>query len=172
MHLYRRRIAIALGLFAMSLSAPESTYASLPAPRTKSVIFNSSIAGLRIGQTTAQAKAAWGPGGSCRRPSAADVTCTYMGDDKTFALFVAVGGRVTTIKIYAALNSATPLARYKTADGIGLGSTLAATKQAYPALVPLKPVAAHAYGVFGSAKTSTLIYFSSNRIVAIQVHAG
>jgi hypothetical protein len=165
-------VAVIVGL----LAAQGVAEAALPATHNQTIVTSSSIGGVKLGQTLAQAKAAWGVhGGSCKT-SPPTVICRYAGrKGDGGGAFVTLNGKVETVAISAtpkpgshSLNFSTPMARFKTSKGIGLGADIAAVKRAYPHALRLHP--GTAYGLF-SGRNQTLFSFTGTKLGLIQVHA-
>jgi len=70
------RRLIVLTTLALAVALPAAAQAKLPAPKTKKIVFGTSIAGVRLGMSLDAAKAAWGPGQECAESSGATVTTT------------------------------------------------------------------------------------------------
>ena len=142
--------------------------AALPATHNHTIVTNTSIGGLKLGQTLNQAKAAWGRnGGSCTRHGRAEVYCKYAGPRNRYGFFVVLGGKVQSVVI-SATSSPGSLSSFKTSKGIGLGATVAALKRAYPGALRLHPGVA--YALF-AGQHDTLFSFSGGKLVLIKVHA-
>jgi len=114
---------------------------ALPKPTDSTLKPPDSIAGVKLGMTEAKVKAAWGAGGECNS-STEIARCSY-GDfegSSGYAFVDFSGGKASSIAIYGGKNSAGDyapkatgsIAKMKTSGGIGIGSTFAALKKAFP----------------------------------------
>jgi hypothetical protein len=138
------RIATVLGL-VLALALPAATEAALPRTSDTLIVPNSSVGGVSLGAKAAQVTNAWGK-------TDCEYQCLYegrAGKEETAALasvlleskatgapskvwlitinvgFKAVGGKSVP-------NFKTPLAKFRTAKGIGLGSKVSEVMRAYP----------------------------------------
>ncbi len=135
-------LASVLALLAVGSTAAT---ADAPLPSTKkgtAIVLGKSIGKAKLGQSRSAGEAAWGAKAKCGAPDGRLTTCLF-GDPKSslgFGQFGVVGGKVTQIWIRLAgwdnptnaPQRKTPLARFKTAKGIGLGSTEKQLLKAYP----------------------------------------
>lgn len=164
-----RRIAVP-GLLVAALAIPASAQAKLPAPAVKTVVFGKSVAGVSLGMTKAAAKAAWGPGSVC-----AGTTCTWSATPASPTTgaklaFTVKKGKVVTILVQNGTGGASAgVKRFRTAKKIGIGSTLAATRKAYPALGPAAGSVGFAQVDLGSGKTMTSFQFVNDALDAFQI---
>ncbi len=138
----RSRIAkLAAGLTAgAALAAPLAASAGLPKPRTALIVPFKSVDGITLGVTTkAKALAAWGAGDGCSVGTGGRDTCVWFARSSTdFPVEAGVleiaGGKVCGILIRGGTGlrssalSITRLKRWRTAGGVGIGSTLRAAK--------------------------------------------
>jgi hypothetical protein len=164
-----------LGAVAALALAPAAALAALPTAHSTLIVPNKSLAA---------ASSAWGKGGTC---GLASCSYTTTGDRNGTAAFLiaatTVGGpeRVVSVAVEAGVLSAstgkhnfnTPLARYKTASGIGIGSTLAQLRHAYPHLV--KEIGAPFYTLKGPGEGFTGFSISEGRVQGVKmqsVHLG
>ncbi|HST38699.1 MAG TPA: hypothetical protein VLK58_04285 [Conexibacter sp.] len=132
-------LSTAVAALAVAALAPAAE-AALPTFRDRTIVIGKSIGGVALGATAASAKAAWGRArGLCD-----EATCFYRpGDGRQ-----STGGegsfsftpKVVRIELKAPLASGragyayrAPFTTPKTDKGIGIGSTPAAVKRAYPA---------------------------------------
>jgi hypothetical protein len=126
----------------LTLLLPTSlSNAALPKLKNKLIVPGESIGGAEVGAKLADAKKAWGKkGGKCGEPFGPNFPqCEYVGsnpDDGTGFLFANSKRKVNSIRIVVTTGSKkpfdTPLAKFKTKKGIGLGSTQAQIEKAYP----------------------------------------
>lgn len=129
------------------LAIVPSAGAALPSNRDKTIVPGVSIGGVKLGFGASRAVATWGPS-QCAQ--ATDLLCHYEArpSGANFntgnTAFQLTGGKVTGVSITSAYDfdrnrNRVPilgraLAKYKTADGIGLGATVAQVRRAYPAI--------------------------------------
>jgi hypothetical protein len=138
------RIGLLLGV-AITLAAPAlAQAASLPQARSTLIVPNKSLAGVKLNSSIAAAVSVWGKGGSCTpagceygNPSSSLGTASLVAaklSENAPVLVVAISITVGRIGTSLKPSFKTPLTRYKTASGIGLGSTVRELKHAYPHL--------------------------------------
>ena len=116
-----------------------SAHARLPKPKSKAIVVQQSIGGVAIGSKFRAVTERWGKNKRCQA-GPTTFTCTYRGGRAMgSAHVVQIGGRVRTIAIGLGADAAGrpvyagPLMKFRTRDGIGLGSPAAAVRAAYPA---------------------------------------
>ena len=139
-----RRGAAGLLAGALALALASAAPAALPSPSSDAIVVGHSIGGVAIGQTLARARAAWGPGASCRIVSGSG-TCEYEGSSTSAAVepayggFVVRHGRVVEVHIDSAFvpdtqtyETSGALTGLRTSAGIGIGASIAAVRRAYP----------------------------------------
>lgn len=133
------RLAVVTSLVA--LASPPVASAALPATKKGTeIVLGRSIGAVKIGQTKARAKKAWGGAGMC--PAGSLVTCVFADAKRSasgFGQFGIEGGKVATIQLSLGSNASTKrpdlntsLRRFKTKKGVRLGSSLASLLKAYP----------------------------------------
>ena len=148
----RRRIVV--GVLAIAcLACPTVALARLPSPKTTLIVPGTSIAGVKIGMNQTQVFHQWG-GTSC-----IPGLCTWQGPGNPShaerATVSFVKGKVIQIGISAATSGNnlkfTPgqLSKWKTGKNIGLGSTRAAVKRAYPAAKANNSTGVAGWDLFG-----------------------
>jgi hypothetical protein len=168
-----RRAAGALAVLAgaIALSAP-AALANLPSQHDKRVVPFKSIGGVRIGDSFAAARGAWGkPSG----PSHCDGTssCTYEAKNGEAVFDVGTHG-VFDVYIEINLNTVhpswkTPLTAFHTSKGIHLGSTLAQIKAAYPGGGAVNT--GGYYGVKGPHGTELFFFIDQGRAGSIGINS-
>ncbi len=140
-----RRIALitalaALAVASTSFAGKSDDSAPLPKPDDPTIVPPTSLGGVSIGQATADAEAAWGNTGECESGSAGGSTtrsCRYGSARKGSADLLTLGDQVKAVGIMAPLKKhgfrfKGPLMKFRTADGLGLGSKLSKVEKAYP----------------------------------------
>jgi hypothetical protein len=135
-------------LFAtMALALPAAAWAALPKTNNTLIVPGKSIGGVALGGSVGSVTKAWGPNKTC------EYQCQYAGTAgptesaalgtalletgasggpfKVWEIFIDVGQNDTGTNPTPNFN--TPLTRFKTAKGIGLGSNVSELKHAYRA---------------------------------------
>ncbi len=145
---------IVFGVFAIGcLACPTVALARLPSPKTRLIVPGTSIAGVKIGMNKTQVFHEWGS------TSCIPGRCTWQGpgnpsraERATVSFFK---GKVIQIDINAATSGNnlkfTPgqLSKWKTGKNVGLGSTRAAVKRAYPAAKANNSTGVAGWDLFG-----------------------
>lgn len=136
--------AVRIALVAVALSAlgaAPAAQAALPKFKDKTIVIGKSIGGVKIGAPAAAAKKAWGgaAGGLCD-----DFSCLYRvkgdtnGTSGEGTIAFQNKTKVTRVSLKSAIAATSghtfkaPFTTPKTSKGIGLGSTAAKVKKAYP----------------------------------------
>ena len=172
------RLMIVFGL-ALALALPAVAQAGLPKAGDTLIVPAKSLGGVRLGSSPAAVVKAWGKTSSC------SYQCLYEGKNsgelgsvllesdangrnyKVWTVFIAVSQ--TIVGTTAKPNFHTPLTKFKTAKGIGLGSSLKELKQAYHAI---KKVTTTYYELRGPKESSTSFQLSAGgRIVSIGIRS-
>jgi hypothetical protein len=148
----RRRIVVSV-LAIGCVACPTVALARLPSPKTTLIVPGTSIAGVKIGMSQTKVFHQWG-GTSC-----IPGLCTWQGPGNPShserATVSFVKGKVIQIDINAATSGNnlkfTPgqLSKWKTGKNIGLGSTRAAVKRAYPAAKANNSTGVAGWDLFG-----------------------
>jgi hypothetical protein len=140
-----RIVAVLLALMAVTF--PAAAQAALPKTTNTLIVPGKSIGGVALGGSVASVTKAWGPNQTCEYQclyegkagptesaalgSALLETGAKGGASKVWEIFIDVGQNDTGTNPTPNFN--TPLTRFKTAKGIGLGSKVSELKQAYHA---------------------------------------
>jgi hypothetical protein len=141
-------LGLLVGAIAI-LAIPLNAQASLPRTTNTLIVPNRSIGGVVLGAHRSQVIRAWGPNSECvtdciyqaavSRPGVGAAVASALLEKKregapyrVWTVFIAVG--LNTVGNKSIPNFKTPLTKFKTAKGIGLGSKLSALKKAYHGL--------------------------------------
>lgn len=171
-----RRPIPAVVLVAAALALPAVAQAKLPSFADGSWAANVGIGGVKLGQTHAQAKSAWGPGGTCN-----DYYCQYQDPRRASLGYATVSfedgkrGRVSNMIISTGSDPRTgrpvfrtPLANVEGPNGIKLGSSFRAVKAAYPKA--RAPRGSTDYlSLTDRHRNTTLLFFSARRLSRIVI---
>jgi hypothetical protein len=177
----KRRVMFVLAV-ALALVLPASAQAALPKTGDTLIVPAKSLGGVALGGSPAAVVKAWGKTSSC------SYQCLYEGKNsgelgsvllesdangqnyKVWSVFIAVSQ--TIVGSTTKPNFNTPLTKFKTAKGIGLGSSLKELRQAYRAV---KKVTTTYYELGGPKESSTTFLLSAaGRIesIAVRSHPG
>lgn len=139
------RLAVIVASLAAFAALAPAALAATPSPRSYLIVPGSSIGGVKIGQSFASGKAAWGARrGRCTEDRSLSFSqCFYRpgnarNKSRGEASFGAFEDRIGQIEIGAPLNGrgenvyTGPLMRFKTSKRIGLGSAIRAFRRSYP----------------------------------------
>lgn len=139
-----RRVALITALVTIGIAptanAGKPDSAPLPNPVDPTIVAPTSLGGVSIGQASADAEAAWGNTVGCDGQIVSPGrTCNYGNVRKTgFAAILSYDGAVIGAGIGAPSKSfgkpsfKGPLMKFRTAEGIGLGSKFKKVVRAYP----------------------------------------
>jgi hypothetical protein len=176
-------------LFAtMALALPAAAQAALPKTTSDTLIVpGKSIGGVALGGSTASVTKAWGPNPTCEYQclytvkvgptesaalgSALLETGAKGGASKVWEIFIDVGENNTGTNPTPNFN--TPLTRFKTAEGIGLGSKVSELKRAYHGLKKQVVVAGLTlYTIKGAKEIATIFTIGATaKITGITVES-
>jgi hypothetical protein len=127
-----------LAVLLLALSLPATAAAKFD-PSHKRIVINSSIAGVKLGQTPRAAKSAWKGRVKCHRKGEAHA-CGFGSERRGHLGFIYASESkpVFQVSILAGISAlhrpvfSKPFTTLKTSKGIGLGSKKSAVKRAYP----------------------------------------
>jgi hypothetical protein len=166
-----QRIAV-LSAIAIPLTIVAVGQAKLPSPKVKTIVPGVSVAGVKLGMTTALAKKTLGPGSVCgvaAFPNAKQctwsVTPNARPDRSPKITIVTLAGKVRAITVDGGTGGAA-IKSFRTVKGIGIGSTRAALFAAYPKLKT--PFGADNPSL-GSGRTTTSFFIQGGRVKLLQV---
>jgi hypothetical protein len=139
--------ALTVGVLACAAALlPLSSSARLPKPTSALIVPFASIDGVSLGTSKAKALERWGPADQCVIGTGGRDTCVWIARSATdfpaeAGVLELAGGRVCGMLIRAGSSSRAPaltitrLKKWKTKEGVGLGSTLRAAKRVLGRLV-------------------------------------
>lgn len=172
-----RRRLVAVTLIG-ALAVPVYAAARVPNPKSKLIVFGQSAGGVKLGQPYKTAQARWGKGkcssdatnGTCQYAVGNGLTATKYGS----ASFAWNDGKISSLSLSTGsvkgkYVTAAPLGRLKTAKGIGLSSTKAAFKRAYPRA---EAIGATGFRIKGPGKHVTIISAFKSSILQINIQDG
>jgi len=164
----------------LALTLPAGAQAALPTTHSTLIVPVKSLAGVKLGASLASATASWGKGGTCsasgcnyeskndKDGSAGFVVAQTSATAPIRVVKVSIEAGVTSLAYGAKKNFDTPLDRFKTAKGIGIGSTAAKLKHAYPHLK--KPITG-LYELAGPGESLTLFEVQEGRVAGISMQS-
>ncbi|HEY2716231.1 MAG TPA: hypothetical protein VGI73_08435 [Solirubrobacterales bacterium] len=177
-----------LGATLALLVLPPVAGAALPKTTDTLIVPAHSIGGVSLGATPKAVIRAWGKDDACEyqclyegtageseTPSLAGVLLekSASGAPKVWGAYISVGEN--TAGATSQPNFTTPLAKFKTSKGIGLGSTVAELKRAYPAAKKEGSTVLYSYLLKGPRESGTTFSFDTDgRVteIAIRSHPG
>ncbi len=182
-----RVCAAALALALVAIVVPGSATAALPKTTSDLIVPAHSIGGVSLGASARAVTKAWGKDDACEyqclyegtagkseTPSRAGALLekSASGAPKVWGAYISVGENMegsTARPIFT-----TPLTKFKTSKGIGLGSTAAELKRAYPA-AKKDQAGLSSYALKGPRESATIFTLAADhRIIeiAISSHPG
>jgi hypothetical protein len=171
----------------IALALPAAAQAGLPKTSNPLIVPGKSIGGVALGGSLASVTKAWGPNKECEYQclytvkvgptesaalgSALLETGAKSGPNKVWEVFIDVGQTNTGTNPTPNFN--TPLTRFKTAEGIGLGSKLSELKQAYHGMKKQVVIPGLTlYTIKGRKEIATIFTVgATNRITGITVES-
>jgi len=172
------RISLVLGV-AVALALPAfAQAASLPKNGSTLIVPAKSLGGVKLNGSLTAAVAVWGKGGSCNpngceygTPSGPNGTANLLagklsesGPVLVVSISIGVGRIGTTVKP----SFKTPLTRYRTASGIGIGSTVKELRHAYSHLLSYE---GKVFSLKGAGKSSTTFIAENGRVETITIQS-
>jgi hypothetical protein len=178
------RVTVLLGVI-LTLALPATAGAALPKAGSTLIVPGKSVGGVALGATAAAVQKAWGPAKNC------EFQCAYEGGKhgdetaanagvlleepaggkgpaKVWRIFLTVGQKKVGNELKPDLN--TPLSKFKTSKGIGIGSTMGELKNAYPGAKKESGPGFADYTLKGKKEISTLFTFAnSTKLTSITV---
>jgi hypothetical protein len=183
----RTRIVIVLGV-VLALALPVVAQAGLPKATNTLIVPAKSLGGVALGSSTSAVTKAWGKNKKCE---SSGFSCVYEGKNsgelasavletanegatyKVAAVFITVSETLKGTTLTPDFN--TPLTKFKTAKGIGIGSTMKELQRAYPKAK--KDTLGGGFFVFalagpGTSFTEFQISHGGIKTIAIRAHPG
>lgn len=175
----KTRISMLLSV-TLALALPAAAQAALPKTANTLIVPAKSIGGLALGSSPTQVTKAWGTSKQC------EYQCLYEGansgeraqalleskDDgvtyKTWNLTISAANIEGTTKP----NFKTPLTRFKTSKGIGIGSTVSELRRAYP---KVKKYSSVYYALSGPGQSMTIFGLTTGSrltYIVVESHPG
>ena len=152
--------------------------AALPAFKDTKIVPGTSIAGVKMGASPDAAKKAWGKSGGLCGITAGTGTCFFRPkgvtqSNKGEGIVDFKSGKVVNVSVSAPLASGggrsfkTPFTKLKTSKGVGIGSTVAHSKKAYPKV----KISGNYATIKGKGGMQTIFTSDSpsNRIFTVQI---
>lgn len=176
------RIRIFVSLTAIvAFALPAAAQAALPKTNDTLIVPAKSIGGVALGSSPTAVTKAWGKNAECefqclyegRRhtgetPSLGSVLLEKRGSAvKTWEIYIIVGQNEEGVQPKP--NFDTPLTRFKTAKGIGLGSTAAELTRAYPGLKKQSSPGFTYYTLEGPKESATVFSAPAGKITEISI---
>ena len=171
------RVSRVVGV-ALSLLLPVSVaHAALPTTHKTLIVPGKSIGGAKLGSTLTDAAAAWGKTECNDR----DGECTYEGKGSArvecspaltppTGLSCIVVAEFITARVFGEPDFKTPLARFKTSNGIGIGSTLKQLRHAFQHLKNEGGGVYSTYRLAGPGMSGTEFEVFRGRVDAILIY--
>ena len=163
-----KRLALGIAAVSLLLVPAAATAFPLPTPADTTIKPRTSLAGIKLGESFDNARAAWGAQGHCLHDSH-DSYCIYgepLSRTGAAQFFCKDGDTVNDVSIAAGLVKGSysfkgPLLNIKTAKGnVGLGDKLSKLQHAYPSV---KRKTAHRYELKGSGGSSMTFFVSPKK---------
>lgn len=173
-----------------ALALPAAAGAALPKASTTLIVPGKSIGGLALNFTAAQVQKAWGHTKECiyqcsyeglehgdetapRAGASLERSASGKGPAHVWNISMEVGQKKVGQNFVPDFNTA--LTQYKTAKGIGLGSSIAEVQRAYPGAKKESSAGITFFSIKGKKEISTTFYCGISRKVtslSIQLHPG
>lgn len=183
------RSALVLGVTLAVLAVPVIAQAALPRTSNTLIVPAHSLGGVTLGSNAKAVTKAWGKNGACEEfrclyegaapaggtASVASVLLETPGSGgapKVTTVFVNIGDKRVGSELKP--NFVTPLTRFKTSKGIGLGSTATELKHAYKGLKKEGTAGLFTYALKGPKESETDFSTVSGRVtgIAVRSHPG